>query len=107
MQHKVVSSDNEELILVDESDNETGYLSKAACHDGCGLLHRAFSVFVFNADGGLLLQQRGKDKRLRAPGNGLGRRLAQRVQNGQNKSSGLAGAGLGNAKEIAAIKKLR
>ena len=64
MQHKVVSSDNEELILVDESDNETGYLSKAACHDGSGLLHRAFSVVVFNADGELLLQQRGKDKRL-------------------------------------------
>jgi isopentenyl-diphosphate delta-isomerase len=64
LQHKVVSSDNEELILVDESDTETGYLSKAACHDGSGLLHRALSVLVFNADGELLLQQRGKDKRL-------------------------------------------
>ena len=64
MQHEIVSSDDEELILVDASDNATGHLSKAACHDGGGLLHRAFSVFVFNADGELLLQQRGKDKRL-------------------------------------------
>jgi len=64
LQHKVVSSELEELILVDASDNEIGHRSKTACHDGSGLLHRAFSVFVFNADGELLLQQRGKDKRL-------------------------------------------
>jgi isopentenyl-diphosphate delta-isomerase len=59
-----VSSENEKLILVDESDNEVGFLSKAECHDGGGLLHRAFSVFIFNTEGQLLLQQRGKDKRL-------------------------------------------
>lgn len=59
-----MSSESENLILVDESDNELGFLSKAQCHDGDGRLHRAFSVFVFNADGELLLQQRGKDKRL-------------------------------------------
>lgn len=64
MQHEIVSSDDEELILVDALDNATGHLSKVACHDGSGLLHRAFSAFVFNADGELLLQQRGKDKRL-------------------------------------------
>ena len=64
MQDKVVSSENEKLILVDESDNELGYLSKAECHDGGGQLHRAFSVFLFNANGELLLQQRGKSKRL-------------------------------------------
>jgi isopentenyl-diphosphate delta-isomerase len=64
LQDKVVSSESEKLILVDESDNEVGYLSKAACHDGAGLLHRAFSVFIFNANGQLLLQQRGKNKRL-------------------------------------------
>jgi isopentenyl-diphosphate delta-isomerase len=64
LQDKVVSSEAEKLILVDESDNEVGYRSKAECHDGDGLLHRAFSVFIFNSDGELLLQQRGKNKRL-------------------------------------------
>jgi isopentenyl-diphosphate delta-isomerase len=59
-----VSSEDENLILVDESDNEVGYLSKGECHDGDGLLHRAFSVFLFDAGGRLLLQQRGRNKRL-------------------------------------------
>jgi isopentenyl-diphosphate delta-isomerase len=61
---KVVSSESEELILVDNSDNELGYLSKQECHNGSGILHRAFSLFVFNADGELLLQKRSADKRL-------------------------------------------
>jgi isopentenyl-diphosphate delta-isomerase len=59
-----VSSETEELILVDNDDNETGYLSKADCHDGEGVLHRAFSLFLFNDDGLLLLQQRSATKRL-------------------------------------------
>ena len=62
--HRIVSSEAEELILVDADDNETGFLSKAACHDGDGVLHRAFSLFLFNEDGELLLQKRGADKRL-------------------------------------------
>ncbi|MDA0678875.1 MAG: isopentenyl-diphosphate Delta-isomerase [Proteobacteria bacterium] len=61
---RIVSSENESLILVDEHDNETGLLSKADCHDGDGILHRAFSVFLFNSDGELLLQQRARGKRL-------------------------------------------
>ena len=61
---RVVSSEAEELILVDADDNETGYLSKAECHDGHGQLHRAFSVFLFNDAGELLLQQRAASKRL-------------------------------------------
>jgi len=60
----VVSSEDEELILVDEDDREQGHLSKAACHDGAGVLHRAFSAFLFNAAGDLLLQQRADSKRL-------------------------------------------
>lgn len=64
MLDEVVSSENESLILVDESDNELGFLSKAECHDGAGVLHRAFSVFIFNANGELLLQQRARTKRL-------------------------------------------
>lgn len=63
-QHRIVSSENEELILVDRDDNEVGHLSKGECHDGAGVLHRAFSLFLFNDDGELLLQQRGTTKRL-------------------------------------------
>ena len=62
--NRVVSSESEELILVDKDDREQGYLSKASCHDGDGLLHRAFSAFLFNAAGELLLQQRAESKRL-------------------------------------------
>ncbi len=62
--NRVVSSELEELILVDEQDNEVGFGSKASCHDGTGMLHRAFSLFLFNTSGELLLQQRGADKRL-------------------------------------------
>ena len=62
--HRVVSSESEELILVDADDNETGFLSKAEAHDGDGILHRAFSVFLFNDNGELLLQQRAASKRL-------------------------------------------
>ena len=61
---RIVSSDEELLILVDNDDRDAGFLSKAACHDGSGILHRAFSVFLFNASGELLLQQRSAKKRL-------------------------------------------
>lgn len=60
----VVSSDAEELILVDSADTEVGFASKAECHDGDGLLHRAFSIFLVDADGRILLQQRAAGKRL-------------------------------------------
>lgn len=61
---RVVSSDSEELILVDGGDREIGTLSKGACHDGDGVLHRAFSVFLFDRQGRLLIQQRAGEKRL-------------------------------------------
>ena len=64
MNNTIVSFENENLILVDDSDNILGYKSKAECHDGQGILHRAFSVFIFNQNNELLLQQRAKDKRL-------------------------------------------
>jgi len=63
-QHRVVSSESEELILVDGDDNEIGFISKADAHDGPGVLHRAFSLFLFNDAGELLLQQRAPGKRL-------------------------------------------
>jgi isopentenyl-diphosphate delta-isomerase len=52
------------LILVDEADRDVGQSSKATCHDGFGLLHRAFSLLIFNPAGELLIQQRAASKRL-------------------------------------------
>lgn len=60
----VVSFDDEPLILVDTQDRVVGHRSKGACHDGQGLLHRAFSVFLFDEEGRVLLQQRAQEKRL-------------------------------------------
>ncbi len=62
--NEIVSSDEELLILVDSDDCEVGFRDKSACHDGGGVLHRAFSLFVFNERGDLLIQQRARDKRL-------------------------------------------
>lgn len=61
---RIVSSEDDALILVDADDTEIGSLSKAECHDGAGVLHRAFSVFLFDEQGRLLLQQRAAGKRL-------------------------------------------
>jgi len=52
------------LILVDENDVEVGACEKVACHVGTGKLHRAFSVFLFDPDGKLLIQQRSPNKML-------------------------------------------
>lgn len=51
----------ENVILVDSNDNETGIMPKMEAHI-LGKLHRAFSVFIFNSEGELLLQQRALDK---------------------------------------------
>ena len=51
----------ENVILVDVNDNELGVMEKMKAHEQ-GLLHRAFSVFVFNSNGEVLLQQRNKNK---------------------------------------------
>lgn len=61
---EVVSFDDEPLILVDKDDREIGFLDKTSAHLGPGVLHRAFSLFVFNSQGELLLQQRASGKRL-------------------------------------------
>ena len=62
--HKTVSFDNEPLILVDAEDNVTGYETKVNAHLGDGLLHRAFSIFLFTDDDRVLLQQRSGTKPL-------------------------------------------
>jgi isopentenyl-diphosphate delta-isomerase len=53
---------NEQLILVDEKDNEIGAMEKLAAHQNGGVLHRAFSIFIFNDEGKMLLQQRAASK---------------------------------------------
>lgn len=49
------------VILVDEQDNPLGSMEKLMAHQK-GVLHRAFSIFIFNSCGDLLLQQRAKSK---------------------------------------------
>ena len=49
------------VILVDEHDNPIGSCEKLTAHEE-GLLHRAFSVFIFNSRGQMLLQQRAMGK---------------------------------------------
>ena len=51
----------EKVILVDENDNQVGVMPKLAAHQK-GLLHRAFSVFIFNSKYELLLQKRASSK---------------------------------------------
>jgi len=51
----------EKVILVDEHDNAIGVMEKLEAHEK-GLLHRAFSVFIFNVEGELLLQRRALSK---------------------------------------------
>lgn len=59
-----MSADSDMLILVDGADREIGHLSKVSCHEGQGVLHRAFSLLVFNGRGELLIQRRARSKRL-------------------------------------------
>lgn len=63
-QDRRVSFDDELLILVDDHDNVTGYESKLAAHHGSGLLHRAFSIFLFDGTGRVLLHRRSAQKPL-------------------------------------------
>jgi len=51
----------EEVILVNENDEAIGTMEKMAAHEKA-ILHRAFSVFIFNAEGKMLLQQRAFSK---------------------------------------------
>lgn len=51
----------EQVILVDEQDNPIGLMEKIEAHEKA-LLHRAFSVFIFNDKGELMLQQRAAEK---------------------------------------------
>jgi isopentenyl-diphosphate delta-isomerase len=52
---------NQQVILVDEHDNDRGFMDKMEAHQK-GLIHRAFSIFIFNSRGEMLLQQRALNK---------------------------------------------
>jgi isopentenyl-diphosphate Delta-isomerase len=52
---------DDHVILVDESDTEIGTMEKMTAHR-LGVLHRAFSAFIFNSKGEMLLQQRALSK---------------------------------------------
>ncbi len=56
----------QDLILVNEQDEPIGQMSKLEVHQK-GLLHRAFSIFIFNSKGEMLLQQRAL-KKYHSPG---------------------------------------
>ena len=59
---KAMSINREEVILVDVKDNEIGSVDKTTAHVGDGCLHRAFSVFIMNDHGQILLQRRAFSK---------------------------------------------
>src|SRR5690606_6717791 len=51
----------EHVILVDENDNEVGTMEKMEAHRK-GVLHRAFSILLFDETGRMLIQKRANDK---------------------------------------------
>ena len=53
---------SEQVILVDEQDNQLGSMSKVDAHRGDGVLHRAFSILVFDEKDRLLIQRRASHK---------------------------------------------
>ncbi|XP_056155059.1 isopentenyl-diphosphate Delta-isomerase 1 isoform X2 [Lampris incognitus] len=71
LDEKQVQLLSEMCILIDENDNKIGADTKKNCHLNSnidkGLLHRAFSVFIFNSEEKLLLQQRS-DAKITFPG---------------------------------------
>ena len=53
---------SERCILVDHDGNSIGSETKLNCHFREGLLHRAFSVLIFDSEGRMLVQKRSDDK---------------------------------------------
>jgi isopentenyl-diphosphate Delta-isomerase len=54
-------SGEQQVILVNERDERIGTAGKTEVHEK-GLLHRAFSIFIFDSQGKMLLQQRAPEK---------------------------------------------
>ena len=53
---------NEEIILVNANDEQIGFETKLKAHENGGKLHRAFSIFIFDDTGKMLLQRRSMKK---------------------------------------------
>lgn len=51
----------EQVVLISENDEVLGLMEKMQAHEN-GILHRAFSVFLFNEKGEMLLQKRASEK---------------------------------------------
>lgn len=51
----------EYVILVNNNDQPLGAMEKMEAHEK-GVMHRAFSIFIFNSEGKMLLQKRAEDK---------------------------------------------
>ena len=57
-----MTQNNELVVLVDDNDVEIGTALKATVHTHDTPLHRAFSIYIFNPNGQVLVQQRRRDK---------------------------------------------
>jgi isopentenyl-diphosphate Delta-isomerase len=57
-----LNTQSQQIILVDENDQPVGIEEKLRAHQNGGQLHRAFSVFVFDPAGQMLLQRRSRRK---------------------------------------------
>lgn len=62
MNRKKVADSEELVVLVDEEDREVGVMAKSQVHGKDTPLHRAFSVFLFNDIGEVLVQRRALTK---------------------------------------------
>ncbi len=60
----MITTGRERIVIVDENDNAIGEEDKEKCHNGAGILHRAFLAMVFNKSGELLLTRRSNRKKL-------------------------------------------
>ncbi|MFQ6049663.1 MAG: isopentenyl-diphosphate Delta-isomerase [Candidatus Paceibacterales bacterium] len=54
----------EKIVVVNEKDEVVGFEDKEKCHQGKGILHRAFTIFIFDDKGRVLIQKRSKFKKL-------------------------------------------
>lgn len=61
--HRFHYSFDDKIVLVDEDNRAIGTAAKLAAHNSQTKLHRAFSVFIFNSRGELLLQRRALSKK--------------------------------------------
>ncbi len=76
----------EQVILVDINDKPIGLMPKMEAHEK-GILHRAFSVFIFNSKNELMLQQRALVK-YHSPGLWTNTCCSHQRQNEENTAAG-------------------